>query len=185
MSNARHALAILFVVSSAFAHAQRLVLTSPELKPGANLSLAQVLSANGCAGENKSPALSWSGAPVGTQSFALTFYDRDAPTGSGWWHWVVFNIPASQRNLPAGAGDAKKPLLPAGAIQSRTDFGVPGFGGACPPAGAKAHRYVFTLHALRVPMIEAGPDATAAQVGYLVHLNELGRATLEARYGRP
>jgi len=160
------------------------VLSSPTVTPGGMLSLAQVLDANGCQGLNQSPALSWQGAPRGTRSFAVTFYDPDAPTGSGWWHWVVFNIPATAQGLAAGAGKARARKLPGGAVQGRTDFGTPGFGGACPPPGDRPHRYVFTVYALRVGAIAAGPESSAAQVGYLVHQNELARASIEARYGR-
>ena len=113
-------------------------LSSPTIKPGSMLTDAQVFKGFGCAGKNISPALTWSGAPSGTKSYAVTVYDPDAPTGSGWWHWVVYNIPASTTELPEGAGGADGKGLPAGAAQGRTDFGAPGFGGACPPAGRQA-----------------------------------------------
>jgi len=178
-------LGCLLWAASRQAAAEPLMLSSPDIRAGAALSLAQVGDKGGCKGSNLSPQLQWKGAPAGTRSFAITFYDRDAPTGSGWWHWVVFNIPAEVHALPAGAGDVTRGLLPPGAVQGRTDFGRPGFGGACPPIGAKPHRYIFTLHALDTDRIEAPPDASAAYVGYQLHLHELGRARLEARYGRP
>src|SRR5262245_51354412 len=102
-------------------------LGSPTIKPGATLTEAQVFNSFGCTGKNQSPALQWSGAPAGTKSFAVTLYDPDAPTGSGWWHWVVFNIPASTTSLAEGAGTPDGGQLPAGAAQGRTDFGSPGF----------------------------------------------------------
>ncbi len=179
------ALALSTAAAQAPAHAGRFTLSSPEIRPGHELPSAQVNDANGCKGGNVSPELRWQGAPAGTRSFAVTFYDPDAPTGSGWWHWVVFNLPAGEAGLAAGAGASSGTKLPPGAVQSRTDFGVPGFGGACPPRGAKPHRYVFTVHALRVAALDAGPDATPAQVGYLLHLNELARARLETRFARP
>jgi len=159
-------------------------LSSPTIKPNSTLGLDQVYNGLGCSGKNISPALQWSGAPPGTKSFALTVYDPDAPTGSGWWHWVVYNIPASTSELPQGAGDRPGKLLPAGAVQGRTDFGGPGFGGACPPAGDKPHHYVFTLYALKTDKLDVPPGSTAAMVGYLITANKLAAAKLAAKYGR-
>src|SRR6202046_1172804 len=120
------------------ANAQSMTLTSPDIKEGATIANEQIFKGFGCTGGNLSPALSWSGAPSGTKSLALSIYDPDAPTGSGFWHWVVFNIPAATTSLPKGAGDVKKKLMPRGAIQSRTDFGADGYGGPWPPARGKA-----------------------------------------------
>src|SRR5579883_2535308 len=111
------------------ASAQGFTLSSPDIADGATIGNDFVFKGFGCTGSNISPALSWSGAPAGTKSFALTVYDPDAPTGSGWWHWVVFNIPANATGLPKNAGDVKSNLAPAGSVQSRTDFGTPGWGG--------------------------------------------------------
>src|SRR5579872_2294261 len=108
------------VLAAGGARAQSMTLTSAELKDGATIAAEQVFNSFGCTGKNVSPSLSWSGAPAATKSFALSIYDPDAPTGSGFWHWVVFNIPASVTSLPKGAGDAKSKALPKGAIQSRT-----------------------------------------------------------------
>jgi len=110
-------------------------------------------------------------------------HDPDAPTGSGWWHWVVYNIPASVTSLPAGAGDPKKSLMPAGALQGRTDFGTPGYGGPCPPPG-KPHRYYLRLYALKVEKLEVPADATAALIGFNVNAAALGKAELMGLYGR-
>ena len=159
-------------------------LSSPTVKPGSTLTEAQVFKGFGCEGKNISPALKWSGAPAGTKSYAVTVYDPDAPTGSGWWHWVVYNIPASATELPEGAGGADGKGLPAGAVQGRTDFGAAGFGGACPPAGDKPHRYIFTVYALKTEKIEAPADGTAALVGFMINANKLGKASFEAKYGR-
>ena len=139
----------------------------------------------GCAGDTQSPALRWSGAPAGTQSFAVTAYDPDAPTGSGWWHWSVVNVPASVTELQPDAGAAGGAKLPAGASHVRIDYGVAAWGGACPPEGAAPHRYIFTVHALKVPRLDLPADATAALAGYMINANSLGKATLTARYGRP
>ncbi len=176
--------ALLLAAALAPAHAAGFRLESPTIKPGGMLTEAQVFNGFGCTGRNLSPALKWSGAPKDTKSFAVTVYDPDAPTGSGWWHWVVFNIPASVSELPEGAGAADGKGLPAGAVQGRTDFGAPGFGGACPPKGDKPHRYVFTVHALKTEKIEVPADASAALVGFMLNANRLGKASFEARYGR-
>src|SRR4051812_22570556 len=115
------------------ASAQSMTLTSPEIAEGATIANEQLLNGFGCTGGNVSPALNWSGAPAGTRAFAINMFDPDAPTGSGFWHWVVFNIPPATTSLPKGAGDMEKKLMPGGAIQSRTDLGTDGYGGPCPP----------------------------------------------------
>jgi hypothetical protein len=166
------------------ARAADFTLSSPSIKPGSTLSDAQVFNGFGCTGKNVSPALKWSGAPGGTKGYALTVYDPDAPTGSGWWHWVVYNIPASATELPEGAGTADGKGLPAGSAQGKTDFGAPGFGGACPPKGDKPHRYIFTVYALKTDKLDIPADATAALVGFMIHANQLAKATFTAKYGR-
>ena len=138
----------------------------------------------GCSGENKSPALKWSGAPDGTKSFAVTVYDPDAPSGSGWWHWFVVNIPASVTELRADAGAVGGNNLPKGARHVRIDYGVAGFGGVCPPEGDPPHRYIFTVHALGVDRLDIPADATAALAGFMVNGNSTAKATFEAKYGR-
>ncbi|MFZ5426982.1 MAG: YbhB/YbcL family Raf kinase inhibitor-like protein [Thermodesulfobacteriota bacterium] len=178
------AFALAALVWAASAHAAGFTLESPSISDGGSLPSEQILNGFGCSGPNISPALQWSGAPAGTRSFAVTVYDPDAPTGSGWWHWVVFDIPAAAASLPAGAGDAKGSGLPRGSVQSRTDFGKPGFGGACPPAGDKPHRYVITVYALDVERLGPGPDASGAMVGFNLNAHALAKATLTATYGR-
>lgn len=177
-------IALLFSLSSTAGAQGRFRITSTAVHQGQRIPSAQVFSGMGCTGNNVSPAISWSGAPAGTKSFALTVYDPDAPTGSGWWHWVVYNIPASVTNLPTGAGDASKNLLPAGAAQGNTDFGTPGYGGPCPPAGDKPHHYIFTVYALNTDKLDIPANATAAYVGFNIHAHLLGKATLTALYGR-
>jgi Raf kinase inhibitor-like YbhB/YbcL family protein len=159
-------------------------LTSTEVAAGAKIPQAHVFGGMGCTGTNTSPSLAWKGAPAATKGYALTVYDPDAPTGSGWWHWVVYNIPANAKGIAAGAGDPKKNLLPAGSAQGNTDFGAPGYGGPCPPVGDKPHRYVFTLYALDVDKLDIPPGATAAYVGFNVHAHMIGKATFTAMYGR-
>ena len=156
---------------------------SPGIK-GPNLGMDQVFNGMGCTGKNNAPELRWSGAPAGTKSFAITVFDPDAPTGSGWWHWVVYNIPASAAAIPARAGAANGAGLPAGSVQGVTDFGAPGFGGACPPKGDKPHRYVFTLYALKIAKLDVPPTATAAMVGFNLHANSIAKAMFTEYYGR-
>ena len=176
--------ALSMLAGAGAAHAAGLTLSSPTIKPGSTLTEAQVFKGFGCEGGNTSPALKWSGAPGGTKSYAVTVYDPDSPTGSGWWHWVVYNIPASTTEMPEGAGGPDGKGLPAGATQGRTDFGSAGFGGACPPKGDKPHRYIFTVHALKTDKIEVPADASAALVGFMLNANRLAKASFEARYGR-
>jgi Raf kinase inhibitor-like YbhB/YbcL family protein len=158
-------------------------LQSPVVAPNSTLSNDQVFNGFGCSGKNISPPLKWSGAPSATKSFALTVYDPDAPTGSGWWHWVVFDIPASVTELAQGAGNAGG-KLPADAVQSRTDFGSSGYGGPCPPKGNKPHRYIFTVYALKTDKLNVPADASAAMVGFAIGANKLTSASLTAFYGR-
>jgi Raf kinase inhibitor-like YbhB/YbcL family protein len=174
----------LSVVTAGAASAAALKVTSPDVAPGKMISDEQVFNGFGCTGKNISPALSWSGAPAGTKSFAVTVYDPDAPTGSGFWHWVVFNIPADTTALAKNAGDPKAGLAPKGSVQSRTDFGVPGWGGPCPPKGSKAHRYEFTVFAVDSDHIEATPDTSAAVVGFNLHFHTLAKGKLTGLYGR-
>jgi Raf kinase inhibitor-like YbhB/YbcL family protein len=159
-------------------------LTSTAFTAHGTLADEQVFNSFGCSGKNLSPALHWSGAPQGTQSFALMVYDPDAPTGSGWWHWVVYNIPASATDLSSGAGATDGTLLPAGALQGRTDFGTTGYGGPCPPAGDKPHHYIFTLYALKVAKLDVPADASPALIGFYAHANKLAAAKITARFGR-
>ncbi|CAI0826132.1 putative kinase inhibitor protein [Serratia quinivorans] len=155
-------------------------LYSNELQDGAKMPERQVFNGMGYHGDNLSPHLAWDGVPEGTKSFVISVYDPDAPTGSGWWHWVVANIPAATRELPPGAGSGKGGL-PAGAIQTRTDFGSAGYGGAAPPQG-ESHRYHFTVHALDVASIEVDEGSSGALVGFNVHFHSLGSATLTVKY---
>jgi hypothetical protein len=181
------AVALIAASSPAAMAADKFTLKSTDIAPNAKIAEKHVYKGFGCEGSNVSPALEWSGAPAGTKSFAVTVYDPDAPTGSGWWHWVVFNIPASTTKLEQGAGDASGSKLPAGAVQSRTDFGGPGYGGPCPPQGSslkKPHRYIFSVHALKVEKLDLGPDSSGALVGFMLNANTLGKASFTGRYGR-
>ena len=158
-------------------------LDSPGQKNNATMADKQVFNGMGCAGENISPALEWKNAPEGTKSFVLSVYDPDAPTGSGWWHWVAYNIPADTMSLPEGAGSGKGGF-PDAATQGKTDFGTTGYGGACPPAGDKAHKYIFTLTALKVDKLDVPEGATAAYVGFATNANKIASTTFTLKYGR-
>jgi Raf kinase inhibitor-like YbhB/YbcL family protein len=159
---------------------------SDGFKDGDYLPNDFILSADfgfGCAGGNKSPHLRWSGAPAEAKSFAVTCYDPDAPTGSGFWHWLVVNVPANVSELAEGAGsDGGK--LPAGALQTRTDFGRAGYGGPCPPEGDHPHRYLFTVFAVNADKLNVNADTSAAVVGFNLHFNTLARAEIMGLFRR-
>jgi Raf kinase inhibitor-like YbhB/YbcL family protein len=159
-------------------------LTSPDIKPNAMIDKKFEANVFGCAGENKSPALKWSGAPKDTKSFAVTVYDPDAPTGSGFWHWFVINIPANVTELAANAGAVGGVNLPKGATNVRIDYGFAGWGGPCPPEGDKPHRYIFTVHALKTDKLDIPADATAAVAGFMTNASTIAKASFTAKYGR-
>ncbi|WP_160153096.1 YbhB/YbcL family Raf kinase inhibitor-like protein [Microbulbifer sp. ALW1] len=158
-------------------------LSSTTIAEGERLRRAQLYSGPDCGGENISPQLSWRGAPEGTRSYALVMHDPDAPKEGGWWHWIVFNIPAGVTDLPEGAGELKAGLIPE-ATQSRTDFGSPGYGGACPPEGHGDHRYQFKVYALNIEQLPLGDNSSVAEVIALINSSKLAEATLEAKFGR-
>jgi len=180
----RTLLAATLIGAATLTQAAGFQLTSPEIKAGSMIPKSFEFNGFGCSGENKSPALKWSGAPKGTKSFAVTVYDPDAPSGSGWWHWMVINIPADVTELKPDAGAVGGANLPKGAIHARIDYGVAGWGGVCPPQGDKPHRYIFTVHALKVDKLDVPADATAALTGFMINGNSLGKASFTARYGR-
>lgn len=159
-------------------------LTSPQFNAGDTLTKAQVANTFGCSGDNISPELRWQNAPAGTKSFAVTCYDPDAPTGSGFWHWMVINIPASENSLAADAGNINVNKLPNGARQLRSDYGFYGFGGACPPPGDKPHRYIFTVFALNTDKLELADDVTTAVGGFNINAHALAKAELITYFGR-
>ena len=160
---------------------------SNSFKDGDYLPNTHILSAEfgfGCQGNNQSPHLAWSGAPAGTKSFAVTCLDPDAPTGSGFWHWLVVNIPANVTELELDAGNPKAAKVPQGALQTRTDFGTPGYGGPCPPAGDHPHRYLFTVFAVGIDRLSVTADTSAAVIGFQLHFNTLARAAIMGLYKR-
>ncbi|MFI7109853.1 YbhB/YbcL family Raf kinase inhibitor-like protein [Nonomuraea sp. NPDC050227] len=160
-----------------------LVVESDDIRDGERLNDLHVFDDWGMTGGNVSPQLRWSGAPEGTCGYAVTCHDPDAPTGSGFWHWVLFDLPGDTTELPRGAGtgpDFKG--LPAGAVHARNDYGTKDYGGAAPPPGAP-HRYVFTVHALGVDELGVGGDASPAVVGFNITANTLARGHIVAHFG--
>jgi Raf kinase inhibitor-like YbhB/YbcL family protein len=154
--------------------AQTFTLKSNEI--GGQATNRQFANTFGCHGDNVSPELHWENAPAGTQSFAVTIYDKDAPTGSGFWHWLIFNIPADATGLKSDAGNIAKNLAPAGAIQSNSDYGVPGYGGPCPPPGP-IHEYLITVFALK-NKLTLDKTATPAIVGFYLNSSVIEKASI-------
>ncbi len=173
---------VLVLLTANLVYAEGFTLMSKDIS--GQVSEAQVFSGMGCTGLNQSPELKWEGIPENTKGFAVTVYDPDAPTGSGWWHWTIFNIPAKVRHLKVDAGNPEKNLAPKGSVQGVTDFGKPGFGGACPPPGDGPHRYIFTVYALRVEKIELDSSTPPAMVGFYLNHNAIAKASLIAYYSR-
>ncbi|MCI0686830.1 MAG: YbhB/YbcL family Raf kinase inhibitor-like protein [Sporichthyaceae bacterium] len=159
--------------------------SSDDLTDGGTLPNAQVFDDWGMTGENRSPQLRWSGFPAETQSFAVTCYDPDAPTASGFWHWSLFDLPASVTELTSGVGAIDGSGIPTGAKQARNDFGTNGYGGAAPPAGHGPHRYFFVVHALGVDTLGVDETASPAVVGFLCNANALARARLVVTFELP
>lgn len=177
---------IVYVASlslSTYLMADTFTLKSEDITEGKHMSSAQEFSGFGCQGANQSPQLSWSGVPEGTKAFALFAYDPDAPTGSGWWHWQVVNIPSHITSLPADTGREGNLELPKGSKSIKNDYGVAAFGGACPPKGHGIHRYQFTLFALSQTLV-LPENPSSALTGYMVKAHSLASSTLEALYKR-
>jgi Raf kinase inhibitor-like YbhB/YbcL family protein len=168
-----------FCLFSASAYA--LELKSPDFKEGDTVPMKHVFNGMGCEGKNVSPALEWSGVPDGTKSLALTVYDPDAPSGSGWWHWEVVNIPPKTTKLAEGASAGK---MPKGSLQTRNDFGKSEYDGPCPPTGDKPHHYVFTIYALKAAKLPLDKSAPGAMAGFVIHADLIDKATLTVTYGR-
>lgn len=161
-------------------------LSSTEVPANSTIGNNQVYNGFGCTGGNISPSLGWSGVPAGAQSLVLTMYDPDAPTGSGFWHWLVFNIPPAASSISLGAGVLNSATLPTGAGQGYTDFGASAYGGPCPPAGDKPHHYIFTLYALSILDVTAvvGPNPSGSLLGFVTLANATAQTSFTATYGR-
>lgn len=176
------ALTLAITASALTMSASALELSSSDIAEAKVLASVHVFNGFGCVGGNRSPELTWVDVPAGTQSFAVTAYDPDAPTGSGWWHWVVYDIPSTTHALPTGAGVTTMP--PSLGRQARTDFGIKAYGGACPPVGDKPHRYIFTVYALKTPKLEVPEDASPALIGFALRDQILARAAITTLYSR-
>lgn len=175
-------LSILLTISiSSFAQ-KTFTLTSTSI--GGEATVNEEFNGFGCTGNNESPQLSWKNAPKGTKSFAITMYDPDAPTGSGWWHWIVFDIPENIKELVSNAGNIKSNLVSKEAIQSITDFGVGGYGGPCPPEGHGIHQYIITVHALKTDKLGLNENTNPAVVGYYLWNNTIAKASIVMYYQR-
>ena len=172
----------IFLLTGIVLHAQTFTLKSKDI--GGQATTKQVFKGFGCTGENISPELNWENAPPGTKSFAVTMYDPDAPTGSGFWHWLIFDIPANVNELKSDAGDLSKNLAPAGSVQSKTDFGQPGYGGPCPPEGHGFHTYIITVYALKTDKLGLDQNASGAYVGFNLYSNTIAKASLVMYYKR-
>ncbi|MBB1150831.1 YbhB/YbcL family Raf kinase inhibitor-like protein [Myroides sp. NP-2] len=176
-------LVLLFLTVSTAAFAQKtFTLSSKDL--GGEGTKTLEFNGFGCNGNNQSPQLYWENAPEGTQSFAITMYDPDAPTGSGFWHWVVFDIPSTVSELVANAGNISLDLAPKGAIQSVTDYGSRGFGGPCPPEGHGFHQYIITVYALKTTKLGLDAQVNPALVGFNLWNQTLAKASIVAYYKR-
>lgn len=175
-------LSLSLVLSSLVFGQKTFTLSSKDL--GGETTKTQEFNGFGCTGDNQSPQLSWKNAPEGTKSFAITMYDPDAPTGSGFWHWIVFDIPKDINELVTNAGNAKLNLIPKGAIQSKTDYGIYGFGGPCPPVGHGLHQYIITVYALKIEKLGLDENSNPAIVGFNLWNNTLAKASIVAYYKR-
>lgn len=164
--------------------ASSFTLSSKDITHGEFMNKAQEFTGFGCNGNDISPHLKWNNAPKGTKSFAITAYDPDAPTGSGWWHWQAINISVDTTELAADAGNKTVSNMPKNSVQIKNDFGSRGFGGACPPVGHGVHHYRFTVHALSVEKLELPADASGALAGYMINANTIEAATIESLYKR-
>jgi Raf kinase inhibitor-like YbhB/YbcL family protein len=155
------------------------LLSTPDFENGGELPTSARSGIAGAGGDDRSPALNWEGAPAGTKSYVVTVYDPDAPTGSGFWHWAVYNIPASVTSLAADAGNPEASLLPPGAITLKNELGLERFLGAAPPSGHGEHRYFFTVTALDVESLDVQPGSTPAILGFTLREHVVGRAQLQ------
>jgi hypothetical protein len=184
MFNSLKILAVIAFGISSFAHSTSLSLTSNDITQGEFMSKKHEFNGFGCSGDDLSPHLKWANAPEGTKSFAITAYDPDAPTGSGWWHWQIVNIPKDVTEIPTGAGNKEVDIAGQGSRHISNDYGLKAFGGACPPVGHGVHHYRFTLHALSVETLDLPENASGALAGFMINGNTIATSSIESLYKR-
>ncbi len=160
-----------------------MTLSSPDIAPGTIISNDYVFNGFGCTGKNISPALKWENPPKDTKSFAVTVYDPDAPTGSGWWHWMLYDLGAFSTGVPRGMGSGAM-AVPKYADHGMNDYGQANYGGPCPPVGDKLHHYVFTVYALKVEKLDLPANPSAAMIGFALNANAIEKAEFTAPYAR-
>jgi Raf kinase inhibitor-like YbhB/YbcL family protein len=182
MKKASLILALALLATTTIFAQKTFTLTSKNI--GGQATKVQEFNGFGCSGDNSSPQLSWANAPEGTKSFAVTMYDSDAPTGSGFWHWVVFDIPANVNELVQNSGNVALNLAPKGTIQSTTDYGIKGFGGPCPPTGHGCHEYIITVFALKTDKLGLNDNINPAIVGFNLWNQTLAKASIVMYYKR-
>ncbi len=168
------------LLAAASFHSTAFNVTSADISEGSIMDKTFEFHGFGCSGDNLSPALNWDDAPKGTKSFAITAYDPDAPTGSGWWHWVATDIPAEITHIERAASTKAQ----FAGRERINDYGALGFGGACPPEGHGMHRYQFTVWALPTEKLEVPNNASNAIVGYMLNSSSLAKTTITATYVR-
>ena len=174
--------ALCILVIAAFAESGAFRLASVDWNDGGTVPIRNVFNESGCDGKNLSPEFHWSSVPAGAKSLALTIFDPDAPAQGGWWHWVVFNIPVTTSGLAGGAGDRHAGRLPPGSVECLNDYGEPGYGGPCPPAGT-THRYVARLYALNVAKLSPGADSSPENVVRQIAAHSMATAELTVKFG--
>jgi Raf kinase inhibitor-like YbhB/YbcL family protein len=172
------------IMAFKLAFAAGFTLVSSDVGPHKPLAQDFVFSGFGCTGGNQSPALSWSGAPAGTKSYAVALFDPDAMQGRGFWHWLMVNIPPGTTSLGRDAGRNDGSNLPSGAVQIKNGFRASGYSGSCPPPADEPHRYVMTVYALKVASLDVPADATSASMLMTIQANSLGEASLTYHFGR-
>lgn len=177
-------LSLMLMGSMAMAKDKDFSIESVSWKDGEVITDSHVFNGFGCSGQNISPQVSWKNLPKKAKSVTVTIFDPDAPSGSGWWHWVVYNIPTKVKALAPGEGKQNLAKLENGATQGNTDFGMTGYGGPCPPAGDKAHRYVLTVNALDIPTLELSDNSTAAMINFYINQHSIAKATITGMYSR-
>jgi Raf kinase inhibitor-like YbhB/YbcL family protein len=172
-----------FAAPTAFAEGEGFRLISSEWHDGGCVPKENVFNGSGCGGANISPEFHWSNAPSGTKSFAITILDLDAPTGGGWWHWVIFNIPGTISEVPGGTGNRDSRRLPSASVQCRNDYGVSGYGGPCPPPGS-THRYLVKVYALNVEKLLFGSETAPGKMAKQIETHSVGVAKLMVKFER-